>query len=263
MQPKSKGFARIKAALLEEGAPIDTELRREAEVVRQVRDSDADSDLNLQPSQPNTSASSPSLGPLTAGPVDMADGIPGDLSTSSEESMKRRSSNAFTTQAARNSGGVTFWNKFDERMRTPPPPLLPRADSSGMSDDVNMDSVHSSMVSLTPQHSGISKTTSNESTASTAQNMTITTFEVPRKGTKRMRDDDFDSNYFKRRAVSPGLSVQNSPVLQQSPGWWGTPKREERVSSNGSAGSGTGAGKRVGMQGMNDTNDGLMNMSIE
>ena len=78
-----------------------------------------------------------------------------------------------------------------------------------------------------------------------------------------MRDDDFDPNYFKRRAVSPGLSVQNSPVLPQSPGWWGTPKREERISSNGSAGSGTGTGKRIGMQGMNDTNDGLMNMSIE
>ena len=94
-----------------------------------------------------------------------------------------------------------------------------------------------------------------------------------------MRDDDFDPNYFKRRAVSPGLSLQNSPVLPQSPlqrdgSWWGTPKsnREvpsvhvsgERVSSNGSTGSVTGTGgKRVGLQGMTDTHDGLMNMSIE
>lgn len=91
-----------------------------------------------------------------------------------------------------------------------------------------------------------------------------------------MRDDDFDPNYFKRRAVSPGLSVSNSPILPQSPGWWGTPKRSdrdvscisatERANSNGNAGSvgGGGAGlRRVGFQGMNDTNDGLMNMSIE
>ena len=78
-----------------------------------------------------------------------------------------------------------------------------------------------------------------------------------------MREDDFDPTYFKRRAVSPSLSVQNSPILPQSPGWWGTPKRDERISSNGSAGSGAGLGKRVGMQGMNDTNDSLMNMSIE
>ena len=100
--------------------------------------------------------------------------------------------------------------------------------------------------------------------------MMPTTFEVPRKGNKRMRDDDFDPNYFKRRAVSPGLSVQNSPVLPQSPGWWGTPppNKVERVGSNGSTngsqnGTAGGQPKRVGMQGMNDTNDGLMNMSIE
>lgn len=87
-----------------------------------------------------------------------------------------------------------------------------------------------------------------------------------------MRDDDLDPYYFKRRAVSPGLSVQNSPVLPQSPGWWGTPPpaKVERVASNGSNGAGQSGGgcaggqpKRVGMQGMNDTNDGLMNMSIE
>ena len=108
-----------------------------------------------------------------------------------------------------------------------------------------------------------------------------------RKGNKRMRDDDFDPNFFKRRAVSPALSLQNSPILPQSPsareggGWWGAKANREtpnvhvigeRVSSGGSSSStnGTGAGpstpgpsKRVGFQGMSDTNDGLMNMSIE
>jgi len=37
-------------------------------------------------------------------------------------------------------------------------------------------------------------------------------------------------------------------------------------SSNGGVSAGTGAGmplKRIGFQGMSDTNDGLMNMSIE
>ena len=253
---------RIKAALLEEGAPIDTDLRREAEVVKQVRESDVDSDLNLQPSQPTTSASSPCLGPVTAGPIENIEGVSSDLSTSSEDSTRQHSSSTFNNQAARCSGGVSFWNKFDERMRTPPPPLLPRASSSAFGEDVNMDSMQSSTHSLTPQQTG-SKALSYDSASSGPQAITTTTFEIPRKGNKRMRDNDFDPNHFKRRAVSPGLSVQNSPILPQSPGWWGTPKREERVSSNGSAASGNGTGKRVGLQGMNDTNDGLMNMSIE
>ena len=262
-QPKSKGFARIKAALLEEGAPVDTELRQEAEVIRQVRESDAEGDLRLQPSQPTTSASSPSLGPVTAGPTETMEGLPGDVSTSSDDSTRRRSSSTFTNHAARCSGGISFWNTFDERMRTPPPPLLSRASSSGIGEDVNMDSMQSSAHSTMAQHSGLSKTFSQESASSTPQAVMTTTFEVPRKGKKRMRDDDFDPNYFKRRAVSPGLSVQNSPVLPQSPGWWGTAKRDERVSGNGSAGSGNGANKRIGLQGMKDTNDGMMNMSIE
>ncbi|KAL9130867.1 MAG: hypothetical protein Q9217_001068 [Psora testacea] len=261
--PKSRGFARIKAALLEEGAPIDTDLRREAEVIKQVRESDIDGDLSLQPSQPTTSASSPSLGPVTAGPTENIEVISSDLSTSSEESMRRRSSSAFTNQAARCSGGISFWKKFDERMRTPPPPLLSRASSSGIGEDVNMDSMQPSTLSMAVQQNGTSKAFSQDTASSTPLAVATATFEIPKKGNKRMRDDDFDPNYFKRRAVSPGLSVQNSPVLPQSPGWWGTPKREERVSSNGSVGSGNGTGKRVGLQGMNDTNDGLMNMSIE
>lgn len=97
-----------------------------------------------------------------------------------------------------------------------------------------------------------------------------------------MRDDDFDPYFFKRRAVSPGMSLQNSPILPQSPlqrdgAFWGmqtrygreTPGTQtvgDRISSGGSASSGsvpTPTAKRVGLQGMSDTNDGLMNMSIE
>ena len=191
----------------------------------------------------------------------------------------RRSSSAFTNQAIRNSGGPSFWNNFDGRMRTPPPPLPPRESSSGISDDISMDTPISSM-QATPQQDPVKPSHSQDSLVSTTQ---PNAFEVPRKGNKRMRDDDFDPNFFKRRAVSPGLSLQNSPILPQSPlqresGWWGTPKgnREvpipsvniagERLNGNGSAGNvnGTpGTAKRVGLQGMTDTHDGLMNMSIE
>lgn len=278
MLPKTKGFARIRAALLEEGAPIDSEVRREAEVIRQVREGDADSDLNPHPSQPTTAASSPNL-TATAGPLDSLENISEDPSMNSEDNFSRRSSSAFSHQAIRNSGGPTFWNNFDERMRTPPPSIIPRESSSGVSDDMNMDIQVGSLQSSTTNQTTARPSISQESLASTTQ---TAVFEMPKKGNnKRMRDDDFDPNYFKRRAVSPGLSLQNSPILPQSPlqrdgGWWGTPKsnREvpsvhvsgDRVSSTGSNGSMNGPGgpsKRVGLQGMTDTHDGLMNMSIE
>ena len=200
-----------------------------------------------------------------------------------EENFSRRSSSSFSHQAIKNSGGPTFWNNFDERMRTPPPPLIPRESPSVMSDDMNMDTPVGSLQSSALLQSSGRPSVSQESLVSTTQTTTQTTvFEMPRKGNnKRMRDDDFDPNYFKRRAVSPGLSLQNSPILPQSPlqrdgGWWGTPKsnREvpsvhvsgDRVNSTGSNGSMNGPGgpsKRVGLQGMTDTHDGLMNMSIE
>jgi hypothetical protein len=92
---------------------------------------------------------------------------------------------------------------------------------------------------------------------------------------KRRRDDDLDPNMFKRRAVSPGVSLQNSPIMPPSPaqrsenGWWAMQQAKAREGS-GSSSSNNGAGavggpglKRIGFQGMSDTNDGLMNMSIE
>ena len=239
-------------------------------MVRQVREGDAESDLSLQPSQPTTTASSPSIVPVTAGPLD-------NLEQMSEGALSRRSSSTFTNQAIKNAGGPSFWNNLDERMRTPPP-MMPRDSSSGVSDDINMDTPLSSIRASTPHQATVKTSHSQESLASTTQNAG---FEIPRKGNKRMRDDDFDPNYFKRRAVSPGLSLQNSPILPQSPlqrdgGWWGTPKSNrdmpsvnvpgERIGSNGSASSVNGVAgpvKRVGLQGMTDTNDGLMNMSIE
>lgn len=273
MLPKPRVFTRTQATLFEERAPIDSELRREAEVFRQVRESEADGDLNLHPSQPTTAAASPNL-TATAGPMESLENISEEPSMNGEGMCSRRSSSSFSHQAIKHSGGPTYWNNFDERMRTPPPPLIPRESVSVMSDDINMDTSVGSLQSSNHQTNS-RPSISQESLASTTQ---ATVFEIPKKGNKkRMRDDDFDPNYFKRRAVSPGMSLQNSPILPQSDGgWWGTPKssREvpsvhvsgDRQSSTGSNGSMSGPGgssKRVGLQGMADTHDGLMNMSIE
>ena len=199
-----------------------------------------------------------------------------------ENSVSRRSSSStFTSPAIRIYNGLGFWNTFDERMRTPPPVNAPRRNSSSVSDEISMDVPISSIQQPAPQQNPLKAYPSMGSRSSTPQPL-IASIDTTRKGNKRMRDDDFDPNYFKRRAVSPGMSLQNSPILPQSPlqrdgGWWGPqPKtaREtpgvqvigERVSSGGSASSGSGSvgpQKRVGFQGMSDTNDGLMNMSIE
>ncbi|KAL8705496.1 MAG: hypothetical protein Q9201_001371 [Fulgogasparrea decipioides] len=279
--PKSKNFSRVRALLQEESAPVDTEVKREAEVIRQARESDAYGDLSLTPSQPTPTRLSPSIQPATAGPVESLEDVAEDITMDSDISASRRSSSStFTQHAMRNSAGLGFWNTFDERIRTPPP-IFPRESSSGISDDIPMDTPQSSIVSLTPQPGTVKPANRSESRSTTPQ-LPSSASENLRKGNKRMRDDDFDPSFFKRRAVSPGLSLQNSPILPQSPSqrdgcWWGMPSRYgretpgsqtvgDRISSGGSASSGNGApptAKRVGLQGMSDTNDGLMNMSIE
>ena len=244
-------------------------MKREAEVVRQVRESDTNDELSLQTSQPTTRASSPSLAPVTLGPHETVDQM-------SEDSLSRRSSNAFANQAIKNACGPSFWTNIDQRLQTPPP-AMPREGSPGMSDDASMENQASSVRSTTPQQNTVKASLSQEA----LQSSKTMAFEVPRKGNKRLRDEDLDPNYFKRRAVSPGLSLQNSPVLPQSPlhrdsSWWGTPKSNrdvttaqfpgERTNSHSSAGSVVGTpapSKRVGLQGMTDTHDSLMNMSIE
>ena len=100
--------------------------------------------------------------------------------------------------------------------------------------------------------------------------------QVPRLGDfrrKRRREDDLDSNLFKRRAVSPSTSLQGSPVLPSSPvvrepgsNGWGAPTKStfsgsaETVNRNSQPNT---TPRRVGLQGMNETSDGFMNMSIE
>lgn len=67
---------------------------------------------------------------------------------------------------------------------------------------------------------------------------------------RRTQEERFEEvNNFKRRAVSPGLC--GSPILTGSP-------------ASSSAGNGGGGGKRLNFgQGISDTHDGLMKMSLQ
>ncbi len=319
--PKTKGFARIRAALLEEAAPVDTEVRREAETIRQVRERDGsidELDLNYDGRpQTATAQSSPNLLPA----------VPEALQEDFESSLDGENSSAsgytkglgmnFATHANRNSGGLKYWNRFDPSLqRTPPPPAsFPRQGSSNMSD-VNMDSEPN--ITNTPlwrrPRARSSASDASEALVPNSSGMQAAGVndDMHIKKFKRRREDDFDIATIKRRAVSPGMSAQNSPVLQtHSPSQkeagvaWGMPPERkdgagkilpasagselsdvskipmlsttptnvaQQGSRHGSGGSsislpgGTvvaGTGKKLGLQGMVDTNDGLMKMSIE
>jgi hypothetical protein len=222
--------------------------------------------MDIEPRHPpistaTTSHSSPNLGPTTQ---DSLEGIPEDEIMSDAASTL---SSSFKQHAMRNSKGKEFWETFkDDSNRTPPPAFLPRGSSSGISEDIGLDSPSTSTPPLF--HTSQSNTSDHQSSpsrSSTPQPTGPTPAEITRKvNNKRRRDDDFDPTSFKRRAVSPGMSVHNSPVMQSpmqrdlAP--WGS-----RPPSNGEAGKtvSNGGPKRVGFQGMVDTNDGLMKMSIE
>jgi len=75
--PKSRQFGRIRAELFEEAAPVDSEFRREAEIIRQVRESDTDLE---RPS--NTAQSSPNLLPTVPGLDGPLEGVPEEGSES-------------------------------------------------------------------------------------------------------------------------------------------------------------------------------------
>lgn len=287
--PKSRQFGRIKAELLEESAPIDSEVRREAEIIRQVRESDAD----LDRLQSTTAHSSPTLLPTVPGLDGPLEGVLGE---GSESGMSLDSSStvavkglfgAFNIQASKNSGGRGYWSNLESHAHTTPPPFFARASSSAISDDINMDSptISSASTSLPSTSVAAAQEQGRDvqfSRSSTPQPLVPpTAADGLKKSNKRRRDDDLDGNSIKRRAVSPGVSVQNSPILSQSPGQrdsglWNTqkPSRESSVSGH-AAGERSNSGgslssitpvlgpKRIGLQGMTDTHDGLMKMSIE
>ena len=354
--PKTKGFARIRAALMEEAAPVDSEVRREAETIRQVRERDGSvshaddvfQDSSNSRPQTATGQSSPSL--LPAVPEADQEDFGKDLESEDSGSMNGKIGLGmnFATHADRNSGGMAYWNRFDpSQNRTPPPPSFARHASSGLMSDINMDSETSSNTPLWRRPRARSSASdasealglSSLTTATTGTGATgaagVMNDDMHLNRFKRRRDDDFDIGTIKRRAVSPGMSAQNSPVLTHSPtskeisgnsssaGWGQPPERksvngqpssqEKRDSisqptsaglepspssqlppplslassrhgsggstvsmasisgtvtptagaANGAPGSSGGQGKKLGLQGMVDTNDGLMKMSIE
>lgn len=235
---------------MEESAPIDSEAKREAEVIRQVRES--------EPTISQTSPVFPSLDSAALALED--DGGPG---ASTDGVLP---SNSFSNHAMKNSGGTEFWNSFDERYRTPPPPPVRAAGVSG--EDMAMETPPSTIFGSTSTDlpKPFERPLSRSSNAQASQPPFA---ELPRK---RRRDDDLDPNSFKRRAVSPGMSVQSSPILPQSPMvkesiFWGPAVKPlpGALSSENSSSSSSHSNtvKRVGLQGMNETNDGLMNMTIE
>ncbi|KAL6873038.1 hypothetical protein J3F83DRAFT_599019 [Trichoderma novae-zelandiae] len=262
--PKAKAFARIRAALAEEGSPAEAEFMKEAEIVKQVRESDVDCEprhqhTGVDASAMTTAHSSPNLTGIQEAmeeiPVDDAMGL----------------SSSFKQHAMRNSKGKQFWETFSDSSgaRTPPPAssFLPRGSSSGMSEDANMGSPSQSAATF---HNG----------------QLPSAAEITRRiNNKRRRDDDFDPTSFKRRAVSPSISAHNSPIVQSPmqrdvmpwgsrPGSTGGDRGSSGQSDSGSLG-GTPANPpmgstgqvgrkgRIGLQGMVDTNDGITRMSIE
>ncbi|KAJ6014180.1 hypothetical protein N7540_008771 [Penicillium herquei] len=255
--PKTKTFARIRAALMEEGKPVDSDIKREAEVIRQVRDT-----------EPETS---PTLGTFSSLQQDQAPEALPDTDFIPEEP---HSSSSFSKQASRNSGGVEFWNSFDGRYRTPPP--VRHSASSVHDDDISMDMTPSTTIGSTTADS------KPRSRSSTPHAPGMSAMGELRR--KRRREDDFDPNLFKRRAVSPSVSAQSSPVLTHTstvvdtgPNIWGPPSKlgapfSERPSTesgnrttphNAPHTPHSGTTKRVGLQGMTEASDGFMNMSIE
>ncbi|KAK7754464.1 hypothetical protein SLS62_003484 [Diatrype stigma] len=315
--PKTKGFARIRAALAEESMPVDSEVQREAEVIRQVRESDINLELRVPPPTtvaettppgaaappapldiPNlsTASTSPNLNTTREGLDDMTED---DMMTDSNLSS------SFKKQAFMNSKGKNFWDTFSEtssingtRVTPPPPSFLPRGSSSGISEDVNMDSpsAGSATTSVFEPRTGFpfGPNVNDNQRPDAAQQQPTSTFgsqggipptaaEITRRiNNKRRRDDDFDPVSFKRRAVSPGMSVHNSPIMQspmqRDMAPWGSrpgsnhggDKHSATPSDNGSSAGNNNGGRpisgpkgRVGFQGMVDTNDGLMRMSIE
>lgn len=265
----------------EEAAPVDSEFRREAEIIRQVREE------NVEVERPSTTAqSSPSLLPAVPGLDGPLEGVPEEETDSNLSLDSLTTKGLFGAFGTARMNGSSFWQR-DTPAQTPPPPPFPRAGSSAMSEDISMDSplVASTSTSL-PGHTSTVSDPSNSSgylsRSSTPQPLApLTAADGLKKSSKRRRDDDLDGYSIKRRAVSPGVSVHNSPVLSQSPanrdgGLWGTTTKASREASTGGHGAGERSNsggsmsltpslgpKRIGLQGMTDTHDGLMKMSIE
>ncbi|EEP76470.1 predicted protein [Uncinocarpus reesii 1704] len=244
--PKTKTFSRIKAALMEEGAPIESEAKKEAEVIRQVRESDS----LLPPLSPSLITSALPLVSQTE-----------DGATHTSAAGKAACTD-FSQQASENSGGVQFWNSFDRRHQTPPPPFgKPFGDTAMQTSPGKPTSLpQPGSPFVHPRPLGPQAVLSQAAT------------DLSQRLSKRRRVDDLDLDLasFKRRAVSPGTSTQSSPSQSQA---FSFPENTHSnqlskavLCQNSAQSTSTGHSqpiKRVGLQGMTETNEGLMNMSID
>jgi hypothetical protein len=254
--PKSKGFARVRAALLEESAPIDSEVRREAEVIKQVQDSDP--------------GFSPRRSPRDVFGPDIVETSIEDTLANSIPSLTPSRSSTFSQHAEKHSLGLGFWTGLEDRYRTPPPSLVHRESSSVLSDETVDTPASSLMMTDHPALRNFNRSRSR-STTPLANYTAPTAGDVARRvNNKRRRDDDLDSVFSKRRAVSPGMSVHSSPVLPQSPVMtsdkpWGKPplKNNNGGGERSNSGGSISGMKKVGLQGMTETNEAIMSMSID
>ncbi|KAK1759731.1 hypothetical protein QBC47DRAFT_291844 [Echria macrotheca] len=335
--PKTKGFARIRAALAEESAPADAEFRREAEVVRQVRESDPDLETRLANAQTTDSAVPATLSSPKMSGYDLLNELTDDMMMMDSSSSGNGNGDSFglmpkdihmrSRQTVQDLRDKMLLENLENlvaaasRVTPPPPTFLTRASSSAIStDDMSMDSPStvsggnpfllpgaltgtSSSGADTPQpqslgnqsgvngSGGISTSglpSSAEIIPATSVHGSPSVSEMTwRVNSKRRRDDDLDPVAFKRRAVSPGMSVHNSPIMQSplqrdtvpwaagsrpgsvggdttgKPGGSSGAPSENGSGTGGNGGRPAGTKVRVGFQGMVDTNDGITRLSIE
>lgn len=250
--------------------PVDAEVKREAEVIRQVRESD--------PADTGTTHSSPTMQAVN-NLAEALEGIPEDNTMSLDNgngimggfSGKGLFGAFARRQSSSANGGKEFWSApFGDVHRTPPPPTFyHRGSSSVMSDDMSMDSPTISSFPSTwmlPQDPSTGEPSrgstpqpqpqvqaSNQAQNQGAVQQPLSAADGLRKVNKRRRDDDLDMQSIKRRAVSPGVSVGNSPILSQSPSQrsenlWGQTKGTHERRGSMSVNGGTG-----GREGSNGT----------
>ncbi len=246
MLPKTKGFARIRAALAEESCPVETELRSEATVIKQTRENDMEIETprpkerreSLILSSPmNVPLHSPMIGPTQ--PQPSVEGEPFDA-------MNPPQSASFKFQALKNEHGVKqYWDGCQDRNNSSLPLNFLNRESTSMStpasgDEMSIDSPQPSafgqrtfsMASNTSLQGNIfSNANTNPDNLTDFRSLTFqglsaspsrastpapAPINIRSVNNKRRRDDDFDPMSFKRRAVSPGMaaSVQNSPILR-------------------------------------------------
>jgi hypothetical protein len=232
-----------------------------------------------------TAHSSPTFQPIAS-----LEGIPEDgaMSLDGGTPSGKGLFGAFSRNHTASIGGREYWDNFDKRT-PPPPPSLPQRGSSAM-EDITMESpttsqsgpIFQSISFPSDGEQAIVSEASRSTTPQPPQPPPPSAADGLRKANKRRRDDDLDGLSLKRRAVSPGVSVQNSPVLSQSPSqrsdlWGQNPKfnREGSVVGGHAAGersnsisSAVGSTpvlgpKRIGLQGMNDMQGLTEKMTLE